>query len=74
MFKCEISGKMSRLGEKINRIVVERREKVYYESFRNEETGRWEEKEVGRGWEIVKELQVSEAGLKIWNSLQATSA
>jgi hypothetical protein len=62
---------LSQLGDKCNKIVVERREKIYTSWFRNEETGKWEEREVGRGWEIVKEINATDAGVKVWNGLQA---
>lgn len=54
--------------EKMNKIVVATREKVYTRWFKNEETGKWEELEVGRGWEIVREINASEEGLQLWNS------
>ena len=62
---------MSRPGDKCNKIVVERREKTYTKFFRNEDTGKWEEHEVGRGWEIVKEISATDEGVKIWNNLSA---
>ncbi len=67
MFRCEITGKLSKLGEKVNRIVVEKREKVYYAMQLNEDTEQYEKVEVGRGWEIVKEVNASSAGLELWN-------
>lgn len=66
MFKCEVTGRMSKPGDKCIKIVVERREKVYTRFFRNEETNKYEEHEVGRGWEIVKEINATEAGAKLW--------
>jgi len=60
-----ITGKTSKRGEKLNRIVVETRDRVYTEMV-------WEddqqvEIEVARGWEIVKEINASDEGLKIYN-------
>lgn len=67
MFKCQILGKTTRPGEKMNRVVIETREKVYTEWFREE--GEWIELEVGRGFEIVKEIQVSDEGLCVYNKM-----
>jgi len=58
MFRCAITGKLSKPGEKMNKVVVETREKTYTDP----ETG----EVVGKGWEIVKEVSVSDEGLKIW--------
>lgn len=66
MFLCQISYKMSKPGEKCHKVVIEKREKVYFQHFRNEETGKWEEREVGRGWEIVKEINCTDTGLAMW--------
>lgn len=84
MFKCQVTGKFSRQGrpgpkdqngevthipgEKLQKIVVERRERVYTKRVRNEETGEWEKVEIGRGWEIVREIDATEEGLALWNS------
>lgn len=70
MFKCAITGKFSKPGEKSNKIVLEQREQVYYGWFRNEETNRMEQHEVGRGWEIVKEVDATDEGLKVWQAAQ----
>lgn len=67
MFKCAITGRMSRPGEKTNKIVLETREQIYYGWFRNEETNRFEQREVGRGWEIVKEVDATDEGFRLWN-------
>ena len=74
MFKCQVTGKLSKPGDKCNKIVVERREKTYTKFFRNEDTGKWEEHEVGRGWEILKEINATDEGVKIWSNLSAGSA
>lgn len=91
MFRCQITGKLSRRGdartgeyvhmteinkseenlrssEKLTKIVVEKRERVYTRRVRNEETGKWEDVEIGRGWEIVRELNASEEGAALWAS------
>jgi hypothetical protein len=69
MFICKITGQPSKHGEPLNRIVVATREKVYFEDYFNEDTREWEKIEIGRGWEIVKEVQASADGVEAWNSL-----
>ena len=66
MYKCMITNKQSRPGEKLNKIVVLTRNKIYSQKI-------WEDDqlvdvEVGRGYETVKEINASEEGLDIWNS------
>lgn len=58
----------TRGSEKLNRIVVETRERIYTKRVKNEETGKWEDVEVGRGWEIVREINATQEGLDLWNS------
>jgi hypothetical protein len=55
-------------SEKLNKIVVATRERIYTKRVKNEETGKWEDVEIGRGWEIVREINASEEGLALWNS------
>jgi hypothetical protein len=57
-----------RAPEKLNRIVVETRERVYTRWVKNEETNKYEEVEAGRGWEIVREINASAEGLALWES------
>lgn len=104
MYRCQITGKLSRLGdprtgelyvisdseksdtkasEKLNRIVVKTRERVYTKWVRNDdkaesidqalvmdtsEDGKWLEVFVARGWEIVREINASEEGVELWES------
>jgi|GEM_PF-2917850 len=70
MFKCFITQKMSKPGEKTNKVILETRQKVYYGWRLNEETEKYEKVEIGKGWEIVKEVSVSDEGLKIWKEAQ----
>ncbi len=70
MYKCEVTNKFSKPGELLNRIVVETRERIYFKEVLNEETRRMETVEVGRGWEIVKEIRATDEGVKIWNANQ----
>lgn len=69
MFQCEVSGRMSQPGDKCHKIVVLTRPRVYTRWFRNEETNKFEEKEVGRGWEIVKEINATQSGMQTWEGL-----
>jgi len=69
MFYCEVTGVLSKSGEKPVKLTVERRDRIYTRRVKNEETREWETIEVGKGWEIVKELNVSSAGLQEWNQM-----
>lgn len=71
MYYCAITKRLSKPCEKVNKLVVKTREKTYYKKVRNEETNKWEEVEAGRGWEIVKEINASQAGADLWNSWSA---
>lgn len=69
MFYCQVSGVLSQPCEKPTKLVVERRERTYTARVKNEETREWETVEIGKGWEICKELTVSDAGLRKWNGM-----
>lgn len=62
MFICQVTNAQTAPGEPMTRVVTERRVKVYYN-----EAG----EEVGRGWEIVKEINASPVGLEIIRRAQA---
>lgn len=66
MYTCKVTGKVSKRGEPLNKIVVETRSRVYFVKVRNEETNKLEDVEVGRGSEIVREINASEDGLRQW--------
>ncbi len=68
MYVCQITGKQSKLGEKLNKITVATRPRTYTRWVRNEETNKWEEVFVARGTEIVQEVSASEEGLQLWDS------
>lgn len=72
MFYCQITNLLSKSGEKPTKLVVEKRDRVYSRRVKNEETREWETLEVGKGWEIVKELNVSSAGEQEWNGMNET--
>jgi hypothetical protein len=69
MFYCEVTGLLSKPNEKPSKLVIEKRDRVYTRRVKNEETREWETIEVGRGWEIVKELNASAAGVQEWNGM-----
>jgi hypothetical protein len=58
MFKCAITGKNSKPGEEQKKLVIERREKQYTDP----DTG----EVIATGWEIVKEIAVTDEGLRIY--------
>lgn len=68
MFRCQITGVVSKPGEKPHRVVAQKRDRVYKGFVKNEETLKWEEVVVGHGWEIVKEIVLSNEGLQLWES------
>lgn len=55
MFRCELTGKNTKSGEKMKKIVLETRERVYYDK---------DDYEIGRGREIVKEISVCESAYR----------
>jgi len=67
MYICQVTGSQSKAGEKLNKIVVQTREKSYTRWVRNEETNKWEEVFVAKGWEIVREIDASQEGVQQWN-------
>jgi len=73
MFKCGITGKMSKPGEKCHRIIISRRPKTYYKWVRNEDN-QMVEVEAARGYETVKEVNATKEGLAIWNAQRLEEA
>lgn len=69
MYICQVTGKTSAAGEKLNRIVVETRQRSYTRTERNPDTGLIEDVEVGRGWEIVREIRATAEGVAEWESM-----
>lgn len=84
MYRCQVTGKLSRRGdprigeftlldaksgepahgsEKLNKIVVETRERTYKQWDRENE-----EEWLSYGTEIVREINASDEGVKIWES------
>ncbi len=69
MFVCQISGRLSKPGEKVHKIVVQKRDRVYTAKIFNEDIGQVEEVEVSHGWEIVREVNATYEGLCEWNNM-----
>lgn len=69
MFFCQILKKASLKNEKLNRITIVTRPKVYTKFIKDEETNQWVEIEVAKGFEIVKEVAACAEGVVAWNSL-----
>lgn len=57
MFRCSVTGKVTQPGEKMKKIVVETRERIYLDD---------EGVEIGRGSEIVREISVAESAYLDW--------
>lgn len=67
MFYCQVTGKLSKPGEKCHKVVTQKAARVYTKMIRDEETRKMVRVEIGRGWEIVKEIDASEEGARLWN-------
>lgn len=63
MYRCQITGRLSREGDKLNKIVAQTRIKEY--KHRNPET---DEEWSSFGTEIVQELNATDAGVELWNT------
>lgn len=68
MYICQVTGKQSKHGEKLNKVVVATRDRNYTKWVKNEETLKWEEVFVAKGWEIVREINASQEGVQLWDS------
>ncbi len=68
MYICQVTGKQSKPGEGLNKVVVATRERVYTKWVKNEDTNKWEEVFVAKGWEIVREINASQEGVQLWDS------
>ena len=66
MYYCAITGKLSKPCEKLHKIVVETRTKSYLKWVYDEESRRYNQVDGGTGYETVKEIDVSEEGLRVW--------
>jgi len=61
-----VTGKFSKLGEKLNKITVKTRS-VQYKNWDREAEEEW----FSYGTEIVKEINASDEGLALWTSLSS---
>jgi len=68
MYRCEITNRVSRPTDKLTKVVAVTRERTYTAHLKNEETNLVEEVFVSRGWEVVRELLLSQEGANIWGS------
>lgn len=68
MYYCGITGRLSKPGQKCHKVITHIAERTYTRMIRNEETHRLERVEIGRGFEIVKEVNASEEGMNLWNA------
>lgn len=66
MFKCEITKRLSKPLEKLNKVVVKTRQ-VEYRHWDRETEEEW----FTQGTEIVREVNATEEGLALWNKLTA---
>jgi hypothetical protein len=64
MFKCQVTGRSSKAGDKLNKIVVETRTREYRHWDRENE-----EEWFSQGSEIVREINATDEGVRIWDSL-----
>lgn len=71
MYYCQVTNELSKPGEKLNKIVIEQRERIYKERIFNEETRKMEDVIIGYGWEIVREINASDEGLRLWSTMDA---
>ena len=69
MFVCQVTGKLSTPGEKLNRIVARTRPRTYFRMEKDPETNRWSEVESGHGVEIVQEIRATAEGVLEWESM-----
>ena len=66
MYICQITGKTSKPGDALNKVVIEKRPRVYRNWDREKEEV-WE----STGWEIVREINASDEGVTMWNEMSA---
>jgi hypothetical protein len=65
-YRCMVTGKQSREGEKLNKIVIETRA-VEYKHYDREAEEEW----FSHGTEIVREINACTSGLELWDSWNA---
>jgi len=68
MFKCQVLGIQSKLGEKCHRLVISRESKDYYDWRLDEETDKYVWTKIGTGWQIKREINATQEGVEAYNS------
>jgi hypothetical protein len=66
MFRDQILNRLSRPGEACERLVVEIAKRDYTRRILNEETNQMETVVISSGYETVKELNTTKAGMEQW--------
>ena len=61
MYFCQVTGKLSEQGEKLNKIVVATRA-VQYKNWDSESEEYW----FSHGVEVAREINACEEGLRVW--------
>ena len=69
MFYCQVTKRMSKPGEKLNRIAISNRERVYTQQVWEE--GELVEIEIGKGSEIAREISACDEGVRVYNDMVA---
>ena len=69
MFKCMMTNRMSKPGQKLRKVVVLTRPREYKNVSYNEETRRLEAAPSSFGSEIVREINCTEEGEAKWNAM-----
>ena len=69
MYKCQMTNRMSKPGQKLRRVTVLTRTREYKNVSYNEETRRFEPADSSFGTEIVKEISCTEEGEAKWNAM-----
>lgn len=64
MYRCQVTGRLSKPGEACNKIVVETRARTYKHWDREAE-----EEWFSQGTEIVREITATQEGVETWNSM-----
>jgi len=64
MFICQVTGRVSKPGEGLNKIVVGKRQRVY-KNWDHEREETWE----SLGWEITREINATDEGILMWNEM-----
>jgi len=64
MFKCQVTNKLSKPLQKLNRLVIKTRP-IQYRHWNRESEEEW----FTNGFETVREINATDEGVELWNSL-----